>query len=134
VAIFFEELGGVAARAVVDPIAGISVAAIAAAALAGVVVIVPAATAAGLTIVDQRFVLCSQLKPRRLRHQGPETSCNTPTAERPERIARAPRFGQRLHLQNAAKTVGAGRLSKRHARGLEQLCVLEIVAPALQTK
>jgi hypothetical protein len=57
VAIFFEQLRRIAAGAVVDPVAGISIAAIAtttAAILAGV--IVPAATATGLTIVDQRFV------------------------------------------------------------------------------
>lgn len=56
VAIFFEKLSGIAACAIVDPVAGISIAAIATTAAILTGVIVPAATATGLTIVDQRFV------------------------------------------------------------------------------
>jgi uncharacterized membrane protein len=55
VAEFLQQLRSIAARPVIDPVARITIPAITAALLAGIIV-VPATTAAGLTIVDQRFV------------------------------------------------------------------------------
>lgn len=83
VAIFLEQLGGVAPRAVIDPVTRIPVAAVTTTTAATLARVVPATTAADLTIIDQRFVPMLSTETWLPRIKAP-SAIHTPSAERPE--------------------------------------------------
>ena len=105
VAIFLEQLGGIATCAVIDPVARISVAAVVATTTTAATLarVIPATTATDLTIIDQRFVPMLSTEtwlPRLKAPSALQTQALTKQRRRSGlKTPRAPRFGQRLHIE-----------------------------------